>query len=300
MTPTTRWNNQLKTIFFLGLLSALVIGAGGALGGPFLPGAIALAVAINGFAWFFSDRVVLRMHGARQIGAGEAPELEAMVKELSAAAGVPQPRLFAIDEPQPNAFATGRNPANAAVAVTRGLLELLPAREVRGVLAHELAHVRNRDTLIATLAAGMAAAIAFLAQAVQMSMLFGASSHDQHDQHGQQDRGSAAGGLLVALVAPLVATVVQLAVSRSREFLADETAAEITGDPLALASALSRLEAGAARIPPATPHAATASLFIVSPFSGGAVAGLFSTHPSTAERIARLESMACASTRRAG
>jgi heat shock protein HtpX len=281
-----RWNNQRKTIFFLGLLSALVVGAGGALGGPFLPGAVVLAIAINGFGWFFSDRIVLRMHGAREVVGGEAPELDAMIRGLSAAAGVPKPRLYAIDEPQPNAFATGRNPENAAIAVTRGLLELLPRRELRGVIAHEIAHVRSRDTLIATLAAGMAAAIGYVAHVVQMSMLFGGDSRDDEED------GGGAGGLVVALVAPMVATIVQLAVSRSREFLADETAAELTGDPLALASALSRLEHGAARIPPAAPQPATASLFIVSPLAGASIAGLFATHPPTAARIERLEAMA--------
>jgi heat shock protein HtpX len=282
----SRWNNQLKTIFFLGLLSALVVGTGAALGGPFLPGALVLAMAINGFGWFFSDRVVLRMHGARELVPGEAPELDAMVRELSAAAGVPKPRLYAIDEPQPNAFATGRNPATAAIAVTRGLVELLPRRELRGVIAHEIAHVRNRDTLVATLAAGMAAAIGYVAQVVQMSLLFGGASRDD------EEPGAGAGGLAVALVAPIVATIVQLAVSRSREFVADETAAELTGDPLALASALSRLERGAARVPPAALQPATASLFIVNPFPGFSIARLFSTHPSTAARIARLEGFA--------
>ena len=289
----TRWNNQLKTVFFLGVLSALVVGAGGALGGPFLPVAIVLAIAVNGFGWFFSDRLVLRMHGAREIGAGDAPELEAMVRELAAAAGVPKPKLYGIDDRQPNAFATGRNPAHAAIAVTRGLLDLLPAREVRGVLAHEISHVRNRDTLIATLAAGMAAAIGYLAQVVQMSVLFGGSSRDDEEQN------AGAGGLVVALIAPIAATIVQLAVSRSREFLADETAAQITGDPHAMASALARLEMGAARIPATAAHPATASLFIVKPFSGGGLTGLFSTHPSTAARIARLEAMVGEPLRRA-
>jgi heat shock protein HtpX len=276
--------NQLKTILLLGALSALLVGAGAAIG----PGAFwaftALALGMNLFAYFFSDRLVLRMNGARELARAEAPRLHAMVEDLARRAGLPTPRLFFIDDPAANAFATGRNPEKAVVAVTRGLTELLDERELRGVLAHEVAHVKNRDILVASVAAGIAGAISSVANLLAFTGLFGAS---------QDDEGAPAGGLLFALVAPVGATLVQLGISRSREYLADETGARLTGDPLALASALARLQRSA-EVVPAAAAPATASLFIVNPF-GGAVAGLarlFSTHPPAEERIRRLELLA--------
>jgi heat shock protein HtpX len=272
--------NQLKTILLLGALAALVVGVGALVAPGHLYLFVALALAMNLGAYFFSDRVVLRMHGAVELGPDEAPGLHAMVAELAARARIPRPRLFLIPEAQPNAFATGRSPRHGVVAVTAGLLEQLDRRELRGVIAHELAHIRNRDVLVSTLAAAAAAVVTYVAQALTFGSLFGASD----DEEG----GSPVGALLVALVAPLAATLVQLGISRAREFQADATGAEISGDPAALAQALLRLEQAAA-ILPATPSPATASLFIVNPFgAGAALSRWFSTHPSTEERVERL------------
>jgi heat shock protein HtpX len=279
--------NQLKTILLLGALSALIVAAGAALGPQWLWGSLLLAMGMNLFAWFFSDRLVLRMSGAREVSRQEAPELHRMVEELSTKAGLPRPRVFLVDAPHANAFATGRNPEKAAVAVTRGLLETLDPREVRGVLAHEIAHVANRDVLVATVAAGLATAVTHLAHVVALSGLFGA-------RDGEEE-GSGASGLFFALLAPFGAMLVQLGISRSREYLADETGARLSGDPLALASALEKLEreAGAA---PAQAEPAAASLYIVNPFGAlGGLTRLFSTHPPAEERVRRLRAMALAS-----
>ncbi len=276
--------NQLKTIVLLGALSALVVAAGGALGPQWLWGSVALALGMNLFAWFFSDRLVLRMSGAREVSRGEAVELHRMVEELSSKAGLPKPRVFLIDAPHANAFATGRSPERAAVAVTRGLLEILSPRELRGVLAHEIAHVVNRDVLVATVAAGLATAVTHLAHVLALSGLFG--SRDGEEQ------GSTAGGLLFMLMAPIGATLVQLGISRSREYLADESGSRLSGDPLALASALEKLHADA-EAAPAQVEPATASLHIVNPFGAtGGLTRLFSTHPPAEERIRRLRAMA--------
>ena len=276
--------NQLKTIVLLGALSALVVAAGGALGPQWLWGSVALALGMNLFAWFFSDRLVLRMSGAREVSRGEAVELHRMVEELSSKAGLPKPRVFLIDAPHANAFATGRSPERAAVAVTRGLLEILSPRELRGVLAHEIAHVMNRDVLVATVAAGLATAVTHLAHVLALSGLFG--SRDGEEQ------GSTAGGLLFMLMAPIGATLVQLGISRSREYLADESGSRLSGDPLALATALEKLQADA-EAAPAQLEPATASLHIVNPFGAtGGLTRLFSTHPPAEERIRRLRAMA--------
>lgn len=276
--------NQLKTIVLLGALSALVVAAGGALGPQWLWGSVALALGMNLFAWFFSDRLVLRMSGAREVSREEAVELHRMVEELSSKAGLPKPRVFLIDAPHANAFATGRSPERAAVAVTRGLLEILSPRELRGVLAHEIAHVMNRDVLVATVAAGLATAVTHLAHVLALSGLFG--SRDGEEQ------GSTAGGLLFMLMAPIGATLVQLGISRSREYLADESGSRLSGDPLALATALEKLHADA-EAAPAQVEPATASLHIVNPFGAtGGLTRLFSTHPPAEERIRRLRAMA--------
>jgi heat shock protein HtpX len=275
--------NQLKTILLLGALSALVVAAGGALGPQWLWGSVALALGMNLFAWFFSDRLVLRMSGARETTREEAPELHRMVEELATRAGLPMPRVFFIDAPHANAFATGRSPEKAAVAVTRGLLEVLSPRELRGVLAHEIAHVSNRDVLVATVAAGLATAVTHLAHVVAFSGLLGGRDSEE---------GPGAGGLLFTLLAPVGATLVQLGISRQREYLADETGARLAGDPLALASALEKLHAEADRVP-AQAEPATASLHIVNPFGAlGGLTRLFSTHPPAEERIRRLRAMA--------
>jgi len=276
--------NQLKTILLLGALSALLVGLGASLGPGAFWGFTALALVMNFFAYFFSDKLVLRMNGARELAREEAPRLHAVVEELATRAGLPKPRVFFIDDPHANAFATGRNPARAVVAVTRGLTEILDERELRGVLAHEIAHVKNRDILVASVAAGIATAVSSLANVLAFSGLFGG---------GQDEEGHPAQGLLFMILAPIGATLVQLGISRSREYLADETGARLTGDPLALASALDKLQRSAEAVPAET-SPATASLFIVNPF-GGALAGLaslFSTHPAAEERIRRLRELA--------
>jgi heat shock protein HtpX len=283
--------NQLKTIVLLGALSALLVGIGGAIGPQYLWIFTLLALGMNLFAYFFSDRLVLRMYGAREVSAAEAPALHAMVEELAAAAGIPKPRVHIIETEHANAFATGRNPSHASVAVTTGLLSLLDLPELRGVLAHELAHVRNRDILVATVAAGLATAVSHASHALAFAGLFGRSEDSDE---------SPAGGLAFALLAPLTASLVQLGISRSREYLADETGARLTGDPLALAGALEKLH-GAAEALPARTEPAMASLFIVNPLAGlgGRLLGLFSTHPPAEERIRRLRAMT-AQARRGG
>ncbi len=280
--------NQLKTILLLGVLSALIVAAGAALGPGWAWGAAALALGMNLFAWFFSDRLVLRMSGAREVSEAEAPGLHRIVRELAGRAGLPMPRVHVIDQPHANAFATGRDPAHGAVAVTRGLLEILDERELRGVLAHELAHVRNRDVLVATVAAGLATAVSHLANVFAFSALAGGRDGEE---------GSGAQGLLFLLVAPVAATLVQLGISRSREYLADEEGARISGDPLALASALEKLQ-HAAEVVPAAVEPATASLHVVNPFAGlRGLAAMFSTHPPAEERIRRLREMAARTAR---
>ena len=282
----TRWNNHLKTIVLLGALSALLIGIGNVVAPGYLGFFAVLALAMNVGAYYFSDRLVLRMHGAKEIDPAEAPQLHGMVRELAARAELPMPRVYMIEDPQPNAFATGRNPAHGVVAVTTGILEILSPRELRGVLAHELAHIKNRDILVATIAACATGVITYAAHTIGF---LGMGGHQDEDG----DQGSPYAGLLMMLVAPIAATLIQLGISRSREYLADETGAAISGDPLALASALARLEQAASVVPSAAAQPATASLFIVNPFAGGAaMSRLFSTHPLTAERIARLEALA--------
>ncbi|MCC7124386.1 MAG: zinc metalloprotease HtpX [Acidobacteria bacterium] len=276
--------NTLKTFLLLGTLSALLVSAGAALGPEAMVLFLGLAVVMNLGAWFWSDRLVLRMHGAQPLTPGAAPELSRMVAELSTRAGIPVPKLYLVNDPQPNAFATGRNPEHGVVAVTTGLLERLPAAEVRGVIAHEIAHIHNRDILIASVAAMLAGAVSFIGNALQFSAFFGGSQDDEG--------GSPFGGLLLAFLAPIGATLIQLGISRQREYLADAFGARIAGDPEALASALERLHLGTARIPSHAAQPATASLFIVNPFAGvGGIARLFSTHPPMEERVARLRAM---------
>ena len=275
---------QLKTVLLLGGLTALVVGAG-SFAAPSYAWAFAIAgVAMNIGMWFFSDRMVLRTSGARLLEPAESPDLHQMVRELAAGAGIPTPKLYVIEADYANAFATGRNPAHGAVAVTTGLLRVLSRREVRGVVAHEIAHIRNRDVTIATVAAGLAAVISGIANALQFSAFFGGSGDDE------EGGTSLLGGLLFALVAPIAASLVQLAISRSREYVADATAARLTGDPEALATALERLAFAADRLP-AQVEPATASPYIVNPLTGGGLASLFSTHPPMGERIARLRAL---------
>jgi heat shock protein HtpX len=285
-----RMNNQLKTILLLGLLSALLVAIGGAISSTALNVFLLLAIGLNIGAYFFSDAIVLRMSRARLVDERQAPGLHAMVHELAERAGLPMPRIAVVPSPVPNAFATGRNPQKAVVAVSEGLLQLVDPRELRGVLAHELAHVANRDTLIASIAAAGATAITYIGNALQWSAILGGNRGDGDGE------GGGGGNLLLAFLAPIGATMIQMGISRSREFQADHTAAELTGDPLALASALHKLQAHGRSLlqrgAPA-PEPATVSLSIVNPFAGaGGVLSLFSTHPPIEARIERLRAMA--------
>lgn len=273
--------NQLKTILLFGVLSALFVGLGAAFAPGYLAVFVAIAAAINLGAYFFSDKIVLAMYRAQEVGEHEAPMLHATVRELAELAELPMPRVFIVPDPQPNAFATGRNPRHGVVAVTAGMLELLDPRELRGVLAHEISHIKNRDILVSTVAAILASAISTVANALSFGTMFGAHSDD--------DRPSPLGSLAMILVAPFAALLVQLAISRSREFHADETGARISGDPEALARALLKLHGAAHVIPTEQARPGTASLFIVNPFEGlERVTRWFSTHPPVEERVERL------------
>jgi heat shock protein HtpX len=275
-------HNQIKTILLLGTLSAILIGFGALLGRQWVVGFTLLAIVFNFGAYFFSDKIVLRVHRAQPITEHQAPRLYAIVRELATRAEIPMPRLFMMPSPQPNAFATGRNPAHGVVAVTDSILQLLTERELRGVLAHEIGHIKNRDILVSTIAAAVAGAISFIANMLQWTAIFG-GGHDD-------DAPNPIAALALAFIAPIAATLVQLGISRSREFLADETGARLSNDPDALASALEKLDRTAHIVPPATAAPATASLFIVNPFSGtrSTLTNLFSTHPPMAERVRRL------------
>ena len=278
------FGNWLKTSLLMAAIMALF-----GLIGSYLGGASGMIMALlfggvmNVFAYWFSDKMVLRMYNAQEVDEASAPQFYAMVRDLSQRAGLPMPRVYLIDEAQPNAFATGRNPEHAAVAATTGILHLLSARELRGVMAHELAHVQHRDILISTISATMAGAISSLAN---FAMFFGG-----RDEDGRPANPIAS--LLVALLAPLAATLIQMAISRAREFEADRGGAAISGDPDALADALTKIDAYARGIPMPTAeaHPATAQMMIMNPLSGGGIAGLFSTHPSTEERVHRLRAM---------
>ncbi|MFZ2871843.1 zinc metalloprotease HtpX [Zavarzinia sp.] len=277
-----------RTALLLAAMTGLFLAVGWLVGGQSgLVIAFLLALGMNAFAYWNSDRMVLSMYGAREVDAEAAPRLHAIVGRLADNAGLPMPRVYVIDNPQPNAFATGRDPRHAAVAATTGLLELLSEEEVAGVMAHELAHVKNRDTLTMTITATIAGAIGMLAN---FALFFGAARSDDERDNGM----GMVGGILVALFAPMAAALVQFAISRSREYEADRIGAEICGRPLWLASALARLSAGAERVEnrAAEAHPATAHLFIVNPLHGRAMDGLFTTHPRMENRIERLRRMA--------
>lgn len=279
-------NAMLKTFVLMAVLTALFMAAGQALGGSQgMTMALVMAVAMNFFAYWFSDKMALAMSGAREVSQEEAPELHALVASLASRAGLPKPRVYMIPQDTPNAFATGRNPDHAAVAVTEGLWRLLTREELEGVLAHELSHVKNRDILISSIAAVMAGAISYLATMAQWAMLFGGGRRDD-----EGEGGGLLGGLLMMIVAPIAAMLIQMAISRSREYLADATGAKLCGHPASLASALKRLEEYNHRLPMDV-NPATAQMYIVNPLTAGNLAGLFSTHPPTAERIKRLLAM---------
>jgi heat shock protein HtpX len=275
--------NYLKTTLLLAGLSGLLLAIGALLGGRWITIMLVVAIALNGVAYFFSDKIAIRAARAVPVSEAEFPELSQIVRGLADRAGMPMPRLYVSPSPQPNAFATGRNPENAAVAVTQGILPILDRRELEGVLAHELSHVQNRDILISSVAATIGAVITWIAQLAFFLPLGG----------DDDDGGNPLAALLMLILAPIAALLIQMAISRSREFGADSSGARLTADPLALASALRKIEAYARGTPPATTNPSTAHLFISNPFKGGAgVANLFSTHPSTAERVDRLERMA--------
>jgi heat shock protein HtpX len=283
--------NTFRTTILLAVLTALLIWIGDMLGGR--QGAIiALLIAggINFFSYWFSDKIVIKMYGGQEVTAQDDPELYGMVQDLTQRAGLPMPKVYMLPQDTPNAFATGRNPEHAAVAVTDGIRRILNKRELAGVLGHELSHVKNRDILVSTIAATLAGAISYLAQMAQWAMIFG-GNRDRDDEGGSNIFGL----IVMMIVAPIAAMLIQMAVSRSREYGADEGGARVTGDPLALASALRKLHMGAQNIPLHVNNAtanATAHMFIVNPLTGRGLASLFSTHPPMEERIARLEAMA--------
>lgn len=287
MRPNKSMNPRLKTFLLLATLTALVLLLGQVLGGT-TGFVLALVVAggMNLASYWWSDRIVLRMYGAQEITEAQAPELYALVRRLTQHAALPMPKVYLIPETTPNAFATGRNPQHSAVAVTAGLLQLLDHRELAAVLAHELSHIKNRDTLVMTIAASIAGTLSMLANMALWGSLLGGSSADDDD-----DGGSMFGGLLGVLFAPFLASLIQMAISRSREFLADEAAAQLTNDPLALASALRKIAGWSQQVPLQSGSPATAHLFIINPFSGEGLVRLFSTHPSTEARIERLLAM---------
>jgi heat shock protein HtpX len=279
--------NYVKTAMLLALLTAIFVALGAAVGGQTgMVIAFVFALAMNAFSYWNSDKLVLRMYGAKQVDARSAPEFYSLVQELARNAGLPMPRVFIMDNPQPNAFATGRNPSHAAVCASTGLMQALSRDELAGVIAHELTHIKNRDTLIMTVAATIGGAISMLAQYMQFGLLFG----------GGRDRSGLGivGALVAIIVAPLAALLVQMAISRSREYAADRGGAMISGHPLWLASALGKIQGYARQIPnePAERVPATAHMFIINPLSGRGFDNMFSTHPNTENRIAALEQMA--------
>jgi len=277
--------NLMKTAVLMAAITALFMALGSFVGGrQGMMIALLVALGLNFFSYWFSDKLVLKMYNAREVDATSAPQFYSMVQELAHKAGLPMPRVYVIDEAAPNAFATGRNPANAAVAATTGIMRVLTARELRGVMAHELAHVANRDILLSTISATMAGAISMLAN---FAMFFGG-----RDSEGRPANPIA--GLAVAMLAPLAASLIQMAISRAREFEADRGGAELSGDPAGLASALEKIHAYArgTPMPTAERNPATAQMMIMNPLRGGGLSGMFSTHPSTEERVARLMAMA--------
>ncbi len=280
--------NTLKSLFLLAFLSAILVWVGGMIGGK--NGAmiaLVLAGVMNFASYWWSDKIVLRMYKASEVGRDDAPQLYSDVEELAQIAGLPMPRVYIIPEQAPNAFATGRDPHHSAVAVTQGIMRLLNRNELKGVIAHELAHIRNRDILIGSVAATIAGAISYIAYMAQFAAIFGGGGGDRRG-------GGMLGLLAMAIIAPMAAMIVRMAISRTREFGADKTGAEICGNPLYLADALRKLQVGASRIPLQVSEQAaesTAHMMIVSPMIGGGFAKLFSTHPPTEERVARLEAM---------
>lgn len=277
--------NWMKTTLLLAVLTGLLLWIGEMLGGQQgMVMALVFAAVINFVAYFFSDKIALAMHRAQPVDEASAPKLYAAVAELAQRASIPMPRLYVIPEAQPNAFATGRSPKHAAVAVTEGLLRTMDREELKGVLAHEMTHVLHRDILISSIAATIAGALAMLARMAGYAMMF-------TGRGGREDRGGGMGGLFFIIVAPIAALLIQLAISRSREYGADEGGAKLAGNPMGLSAALRKLDAYTQRIPMQTAQPTTAHMMIANPFSGGGITSLFATHPPMEKRIARLESM---------
>jgi len=281
--------SQIKTVLLLALLSALIISLGALMGGRTgIVIALGLAVLMNVGTYWYSDKIVLSMYRARPLDEYEAPALHRMVTELAQRAGIPKPKICVIPEEAPNAFATGRDPAHGVVAVTEGIMRLLSPEELRGVLAHEIGHIANRDILVQTVAGVMASAIVSIAHMMQFMAFFGGSRGNEEGSGS----GNIVVALLMAVLAPVAASIIQMAISRSREYLADDTGAALCGQPLALAGALAKLQSVNQRVPIRAGNAATSSMFIVAPFNATAAAKLFSTHPPIEERIARLQALA--------
>ena len=283
-------NNILKTTFLLSLLTILLVAMGGAVGGKGgMMVAFLMAAVMNFGSYWFSDKIVLRMYNAQEITREVHPAFYGMIERLAVRAQLPMPKVYIIPDDSPNAFATGRNPGHAAVAATEGILRVLTPDELEGVMAHELAHVKNRDILISTIAATFAGAISMIGNMLQWGSMFGAGRSDDDDGGGI---GGMVGSLAMAIIAPIAAMLIQMAVSRSREFEADASGAQICGRPLALAAALHKLHIASQAMPMLEARPATAHMFIVNPLTGGGLMALFSTHPPMEERIARLEALA--------
>jgi heat shock protein HtpX len=285
----THMMNRFKTTLLLSLLTVLLVVMGGAVGGQSgMIIAFGMAAVMNFGSYWFSDKIVLRMYGAGEISRNENPAFYDMVQRLAQRAGLPMPKVYIIPDQSPNAFATGRNPEHAAVAATEGILRILSPEELEGVMAHELGHVKNRDILISTIAATFAGAISMIGSMLQWGAMLGGS---RDNEEGGSGIAGLVGSLAMAILAPFMAMLIQMAVSRSREYLADATGAEICGKPRALASALGKLQNASRQIPMHDATPATAHMFIVNPLTGGSMMNLFSTHPPMEERIARLQAM---------
>ena len=279
---------MIRTAILLGVLTGLLLFIGNMVAGKTgMVIAFVIAAVMNFMSYWFSDRIVLSMYGAKEISYEEAPWLHRIVEDLSRRANIPKPRIYLVPMEQPNAFATGRGPGSSAVAVTRGILEILDEKELRGVLAHELAHIKNRDVLIASIAATIAGAISMIVNWLQWALIFGWG----RDHEENNNPLSIVGGILLIIITPIIAAIIQMAISRSREYLADETGAYISGDPLALARALEKIHNYVTQVP-ARVNEGTAHLFIENPLKGEGLMELFSTHPSTEKRIARLVEIA--------
>ncbi|TVM19370.1 protease HtpX [Oceanidesulfovibrio indonesiensis] len=282
--------SQIKTLLLLGLLTGIILFLGGAIGGRVgLFIAFGFALVMNVGSYWYSDKLVLSMYRAKEVGPQDAPTLHSIVDDLARKANLPKPRVYIVPQDSPNAFATGRDPEHGVVAVTQGLLQILSTEELRGVLAHEMGHIRNRDILVQTIAGVLASVVMYLANIAQFTAIFG--GFGGRDSEGG---GNPIAALMLAMIAPIAAMLVQMAISRSREYLADDTGAKLAGNPLYLANALEKLDAYGKQVPMRLGNEATSHMFIVHPFSGKKAMSLFATHPPIQQRVARLRKMAAA------